>query len=212
MREASIPYGRQRGAKDCGLPAVVQRHSPDGVDVPADTPCAATLPVPGKIAAQAAVHQRISLIADSVAIMTLYVTRLFRDLLNSNEVRLVPTTRTLWEAAAAIRAATNLRTSDALHAATSIQERCSLFITNGGAFRRVWGLSVVVCTNSEHSVHQRYLLPHKAGGNRQPAAGGPQRIGLHHSTGAILAGGFTEPPFRCPLCKPKPRSYPRPGR
>ena len=70
--------------------------------------------------------------------------RLFRDLLNSSEVRLVPTTRALWEAAAEIRAALNLRTPDALHAATSIQERCSLFVTNDSAFRRVPGLPVVV--------------------------------------------------------------------
>ena len=70
--------------------------------------------------------------------------RLFMDLLNSNEVRLVPSTRTLWEAAAAIRAATNLRTPDALHAATSIQERCRLFVTNDSAFRRASGLSVAV--------------------------------------------------------------------
>ena len=70
--------------------------------------------------------------------------RLFRDLLNSSEVRLVPTTRVLWEAAAEIRAALNLRTPDALHAATSIQERCSLFVTNDSAFRRVSGLPVVV--------------------------------------------------------------------
>jgi len=69
---------------------------------------------------------------------------LFRDLLNSSEVRLVPTTRVLWEAAAEIRAALNLRTPDALHAATSIQERCSLFVTNDSAFRRVSGLPVVV--------------------------------------------------------------------
>ena len=47
--------------------------------------------------------------------------RLFRDLLNSNEVRLAPTTRALWEAAAEIRAALNFRTPDALHAATGIQ-------------------------------------------------------------------------------------------
>ena len=70
--------------------------------------------------------------------------RLFRDLLNSSEVRLVPTTRVLWEAAAEIRAALNLRTPDALHAATSIQERCSLFVTNDSAFRRVPGLPVVI--------------------------------------------------------------------
>ena len=70
--------------------------------------------------------------------------RLFRDLLSSSEVQLVAANRALWEAAAAIRAATNLRTPDALHAATSIQERCPLFITNDSAFRRVSGLSVVV--------------------------------------------------------------------
>ena len=70
--------------------------------------------------------------------------RLFRDLLNSSEVRLAPTTRALWEVAAEIRAALNLRTPDALHAATSIQERCTLFVTNDSAFRRVPGLPVVV--------------------------------------------------------------------
>ena len=70
--------------------------------------------------------------------------RLFRDLLNSSEVRLVPTTRPLWEATAEIRATLNLRTPDALHAATSIQERCSLFVTNDSIFRRVSGLPVIV--------------------------------------------------------------------
>ena len=44
----------------------------------------------------------------------------------SSEVRLVPATPALWEAAAEIRAALNLRTQHALHAATSIQERCIL--------------------------------------------------------------------------------------
>ena len=72
------------------------------------------------------------------------LTKLFRDLLNSTEVRLIPTTRALWEATAQIRATLNLRTPDALHAATSIQERCSLFITNDSAFQRVTGLPVVV--------------------------------------------------------------------
>ncbi len=70
--------------------------------------------------------------------------RLFRELLNSNEVRLVPATRALWEAAAELRAALNLRMPDALHAATGIQEGCALFITNDSAFRRVAGLPVIV--------------------------------------------------------------------
>ena len=69
---------------------------------------------------------------------------LFQELFHSTEVRLVPATRALWEDAAAIRADLNLRTPDALHAATSLQERCTLFVTNDTAFRRVAGLSVVV--------------------------------------------------------------------
>ena len=68
----------------------------------------------------------------------------FQELFNFTEVRLVPATRALWEDAAAIRAGLNLRTPDALHAATSIQEGCTLFVTNDGAFRRIAGLSVVV--------------------------------------------------------------------
>ena len=70
--------------------------------------------------------------------------RLFRELFNSNEVRLVPATRAWWEAAAELRAELNLRMPDALHAATGIQEGCTLFITNDSAFRRVTGLPVVV--------------------------------------------------------------------
>ena len=70
--------------------------------------------------------------------------RLFRDILNCNEVRLAPATRALWEASAQIRATLNLRTPDALHAATSLQEGCTLFITNDSMFRRVAGLPVVV--------------------------------------------------------------------
>lgn len=70
--------------------------------------------------------------------------RYFQELFNSTEVQLVPATRALWEDAAEIRAGLNLRTPDALHAATSIQERCTLFVTNDGTFRRVAGLPVVV--------------------------------------------------------------------
>ncbi len=70
--------------------------------------------------------------------------RLFRDILNSSEVRLIPATRPLWESAAEMRAVLNLRTPDALHAATSIQEQCSLFVTNDRTFRRVTSLPVVV--------------------------------------------------------------------
>ena len=69
---------------------------------------------------------------------------LFRSLLDSNEVRLVSATLSLWEQAAAIRAATRLKTPDSLHAASAIHAECNLFITNDTDFRRVPDLPVVV--------------------------------------------------------------------
>ena len=70
--------------------------------------------------------------------------RLFRELFDSSEVRLIPATRALWEEAARLRATTNLRTPDALHAAADLRESCALFVTNDGAFRRVQGMQVAV--------------------------------------------------------------------
>ena len=70
--------------------------------------------------------------------------RLFRDIFDSREVRLIPATRALWEEAARLRATTNLKTPDALHAAAALRERCTLFVTNDAAFRRVEGLTVAV--------------------------------------------------------------------
>ncbi len=69
---------------------------------------------------------------------------LFRTLLQAGEVRLIPTTRAIWERAASLRAATGLKTPDALHAATALAEKSDLFITNDGDFRRVQDLPVVV--------------------------------------------------------------------
>ena len=69
---------------------------------------------------------------------------LFRRIFEANEVSLIPATRALWEDSARLRAATGLRTPDALHAATALRARCTLFVTNDGAFRRVSGLPVVV--------------------------------------------------------------------
>ena len=69
---------------------------------------------------------------------------LFRSLLDTREVRLIPATRPIWEQAAHLRAATGLKTPDALHAATAQLAECTLFITNDSDFRRVDGLPVVV--------------------------------------------------------------------
>ena len=72
------------------------------------------------------------------------VERLFRELFDADEVMLIPTTRQLWEEAARLRATTDLKTPDALHAAAAQHAQYTLFITNNGVSRRVPGLPVVV--------------------------------------------------------------------
>lgn len=69
---------------------------------------------------------------------------LFRSILASTEMDLIPATLTTWEDAARIRAETGLATSDALHAATALATGCTLFVTNDTDFRRVEDLPVVV--------------------------------------------------------------------
>ena len=69
---------------------------------------------------------------------------LFRSILASAEMDLIPATVATWEAAARIRAATGLATPDALHAATALSAGCTLFITNDTDFRRVEGLPIGV--------------------------------------------------------------------
>jgi predicted nucleic acid-binding protein len=69
---------------------------------------------------------------------------LFRALLSAREVRLIPATASLWEQAARLRAATGLKTPDALHAATALAVGSTLFVTNDGGFRRVADLPVAV--------------------------------------------------------------------
>ncbi len=69
---------------------------------------------------------------------------LFRSILASAEMDLIPANLTTWEDAARIRAETGLATPDALHAATAIRAGCAVFITNDTDFRRVDGLPIVV--------------------------------------------------------------------
>ena len=69
---------------------------------------------------------------------------LFRSIFAAAEMDLIPATLAIWEDAARIRAATGLKTSDALHAATALSAGCTLFVTNDTDFRRVEGLPIVV--------------------------------------------------------------------
>lgn len=62
----------------------------------------------------------------------------------SPQVSLVPISRTILKSAAQLRATTNLRTPDAIHAATALDVGCTLFLTNDNGFRHVSNLPVVI--------------------------------------------------------------------
>ena len=68
----------------------------------------------------------------------------YRELFASNAVRQLDASDQVFEDAARLRAATDLKIPDALHAATSLRAGCALFITNDTDFRRVQRLPVVV--------------------------------------------------------------------
>jgi len=71
----------------------------------------------------------------------------FERALTAAETELVPISIGLLRDAAQLRADTNLKTPDAIHAATALAEGCVQFITNDPAFRRVTGLNVVVLSD-----------------------------------------------------------------
>lgn len=72
------------------------------------------------------------------------IEQLFRALFHADEVRLIQTTRPVWEGVARLRASTRLKTPDAVHAVTALHADCTLFVTNDADFRRVEELPVVV--------------------------------------------------------------------
>jgi predicted nucleic acid-binding protein len=68
----------------------------------------------------------------------------FENALLGSEMRLLPITQPILRQAAQLRAATNLKTPDALHAATARQAGCVLFVTNDVGFRSVAALPPLV--------------------------------------------------------------------
>ena len=69
----------------------------------------------------------------------------FRTVLRRTpDVQMIPITQAVLEEAANLRATLNLRTPDAIHAATALLNRSVLFVTNDSAFRRSADLSVTV--------------------------------------------------------------------
>ena len=68
---------------------------------------------------------------------------LFKD-----DIQLIAINQSILRSAASLRAVTNLKTPDAIHAATALSAGCTLFLTNDGGLRKVPGLSVVVLLSS----------------------------------------------------------------
>lgn len=68
----------------------------------------------------------------------------YRAAFAGGAVRLEPVSPMIVETGVRIRAATGIKTPDALHAATALSMGCALFITNDASFRRVEGLPVTV--------------------------------------------------------------------
>jgi predicted nucleic acid-binding protein len=64
---------------------------------------------------------------------------LFRD-----DIQLIAISQSILRTAAHLRAVTNLKTPDAIHAATALNIGCTCFLTNDNDLRVVPGLSVVV--------------------------------------------------------------------
>ncbi|HLZ22951.1 MAG TPA: PIN domain-containing protein [Ktedonobacterales bacterium] len=65
----------------------------------------------------------------------------------SPDVRLMPITQPILERAARLRAATSLKTPDAIHAATALEAAATLFLTNDPAFRHIPGLAVTILSD-----------------------------------------------------------------
>lgn len=65
-------------------------------------------------------------------------------LLSSHELRLMPITISILDSAAHLRAATGLKTPDAIHAATALAVGCDLFVTNDRDLTRVPGLAIAL--------------------------------------------------------------------
>ena len=68
----------------------------------------------------------------------------YEKLLGATSISMQPITANILRAAARIRAATSIKTPDAIHAATALSSGCAQFITNDADYRKIASLPVVV--------------------------------------------------------------------
>lgn len=68
----------------------------------------------------------------------------YRTFLTQTNLILSPITDDILLEAAKLRATVNLKTPDAIHAATALKSNCNQFITNDSAFRKISALNVII--------------------------------------------------------------------
>lgn len=71
----------------------------------------------------------------------------YNELLTNGEVSLIAITSLTLRTAAELRAHHNLKTPDAIHAATAISSGCDYLIANDNTFRRLDGLEVIILSD-----------------------------------------------------------------
>lgn len=68
----------------------------------------------------------------------------YERMLLSSEISLISINQTILKQAANLRSTTNLKTPDAIHAATAINQNCKIFLTNDAGLRNIPLPSVIV--------------------------------------------------------------------
>ena len=71
----------------------------------------------------------------------------YEALLTKTEIELFPITLDILRESANLRASENLKTPDAIHAATAAAANCQYLLTNDPAFKRIQTLDVIVLSN-----------------------------------------------------------------
>ncbi len=68
----------------------------------------------------------------------------YESLLTATEISLVPINLDILRESANLRATENLKTPDAIHAATAFFSNCSYFVTNDNGFKRLSNIHVII--------------------------------------------------------------------
>ena len=68
----------------------------------------------------------------------------YETLLTNTDIKLLPISLDILRESANLRAVQNLKTPDAIHAATAFSANCEYFITNDDGFKRLSNINVII--------------------------------------------------------------------